>query len=153
MGRGLAVVARGELILWGGAELQVALWCFHLFEGTALVACDFGGDQDGIGKVVGIEDAVVLEPEVIKADLVRARRSSRSWQRQRTSGLALLQVGWRWWMAPGLRRATNLSRSERWRGLVLRVKCWLVRRSYTQSRWMVFGWLHRSWVTDVRDEV
>jgi hypothetical protein len=35
----------------------------------------------------------------------------------------------------------------------LRVKCWLVRRSYTQSRWMVFGWLHRSWVTDVRDEV
>jgi len=42
---------------------------FHLLQGTAQVVGDFGGDQVGLGKVVGIEQAVVLEPEQIEADL------------------------------------------------------------------------------------
>jgi len=35
----------------------------HLLQGTAQIVGDFGSDQVGIEEVIGIEQAVVLEPE------------------------------------------------------------------------------------------
>ena len=52
------------------AQLQISENLLHLLEDAAQVFGDFGGDHVGFGKVVGIEQAFVLEPEQIEADFV-----------------------------------------------------------------------------------
>ncbi|MFO8049846.1 MAG: hypothetical protein R6U29_12490 [Desulfosudaceae bacterium] len=101
----------------------------ELSERGLKVVDDFPGKDAGVGKVVGFFQAFVFEPEDVEAGFVPADEfivfkgpPSAAWFLFRPGGFTFVSV-------MRIVALTNSSRSERFNGFVLRVKCVLVRRS------------------------
>jgi hypothetical protein len=55
-------------------RLQVPEHLLHLLQHAAQIFGDFGGNHVGLREVVGIEQALVFQPEQIEADLVAGQQ-------------------------------------------------------------------------------